>query len=304
MQSRENRPALLVAGVALAVLLLSGTMVAGATPPADGRLVFQSGEQTWVMDADGQGQYQVTGVCEGLEPSWRPGTDEIAFINRCGPTGSFEISAILSDGSGFRQLLTSEADDSGPDWSNDGRLALTSDLSGDRDVYVMNADGSNLVNLTNDPARDEYPSFSPDGTQIAFTSNRTGNCELYMMGDDGSHVTQLTFNPADDGTCGYGWGGGPSWSPDGRYIAFESDRGGNLDIYLLDLKTGKERRVTSAVGVEVNPAFSPDGHRIAFSSNRPETDFDIYTVSRNGGAWRVVAVRQGVNDFQPDWAGV
>lgn len=264
-----------------------------------GRLVFQSDQQLWVMDEDGTHRSQVGGVCEGFEPSWRPDTQEISFIHRCGATGTFDVSTIRTNGTGLQEMLATATDESGPDWSNDGRLAMTSDETGDRDVYVMNANGSGLTNLTNDPSTDAYPAFSPDGSRIAFISDRSGNFDLYVMDDDGSNVQQLTFGSADDGTGGGGWGGGPSWSPDGRFLAFESDRTGDVEIFTLNVETGKLFRVTRHRGVDVNPAFSPDGSRIAFSSDRGG-DFDIYTVGTRGKGLLQVADRPG-NQYQPDW---
>src|SRR6266478_5950647 len=80
----------------------------------------------------------------------------------------------------------------------DGRIAFTGSGSGNNDIYTMNPDGSGLVNVTNSPADDGRPDYSPDGTKIAFRSNRTGNQEIFTMNADGSGVKQITFNPAVD----------------------------------------------------------------------------------------------------------
>jgi hypothetical protein len=97
-----------------------------------------------------------------------------------------------------------------------GRIAFASNRDGNWEIYVMNADGSGQINLTNNPADDGVPSWSPDGRRIAFVSNRDGNLEIYVMNADGSsgQINRLTNNPADDVV--------PSWSPDGRRIAFDS----------------------------------------------------------------------------------
>ncbi len=85
------------------------------------------------------------------------------------------------------------------------------------DIWVMNADGSDPVNLTDTPDIDEgFPAWSPDGMHIAFTSRRDGNNEIYVMNADGTKPTRWTDNPADDFA--------PAWSPDGTMIAFVSDR--------------------------------------------------------------------------------
>lgn len=77
-------------------------------------------------------------------------------------------------------------------------IVFTSGRDGNQEIYVMNADGSNQINLTNHPANDWNPSWSPDGTQIVFTSDRDGNTEIYVMNVDGSDVQRLTENTASD----------------------------------------------------------------------------------------------------------
>ena len=80
------------------------------------------------------------------------------------------------------------------------KIAFTSDRDGNNEIYVMNAqDGSNQTRLTDNPASDEFPSWSPDGVKIAFTSDRDGNTEIYVMNaQDGSNQTRLTDNAASD----------------------------------------------------------------------------------------------------------
>jgi Tol biopolymer transport system component len=89
-----------------------------------------------------------------------------------------------------------------------GRIAFTSNASGNNEVYTINPDGSGIVDVTNDPSDDGRPDYSPDGSKIAFRSNRAGNQEIYSMNADGSGVARLTFDPAYDVQ--------PVWSPDGR----------------------------------------------------------------------------------------
>ena len=82
------------------------------------------------------------------------------------------------------------------------------------EIYVMNADGANQINLTDNPAEDSRSSWSPDGSKILFDSDRNGDLEVYVMNADGSNQINLTNNPALDSS--------PSWSPDGTKIAFHS----------------------------------------------------------------------------------
>jgi Tol biopolymer transport system component len=87
-----------------------------------------------------------------------------------------------------------------------GKIAFASDRDGNIEVYVMNDDGSGQINLTNNPAEDFVPAWSPDGSRIAFMSVRDGNGEVYVMNADGSGQTNLTNSPA-------GADGFPAWSP-------------------------------------------------------------------------------------------
>ena len=107
----------------------------------------------------------------------------------------------------------------------DGKIAFTSNRdSNSLDIFMMQADGSDPVNLTDHPSVNRRPSWSPDGTRIVFESERDfGDVELYVMNEDGSRQRNLTNDPANDFI--------PSWSPDGTRIAFRSRRDGrNKDI--------------------------------------------------------------------------
>jgi TolB protein len=86
-----------------------------------------------------------------------------------------------------------------PAWSSDGRrIAFGSNRDGDCEIYVMDADGKNQRNLTENPAEDWGAAWSPDGQRIAFVSNRDGNSEIYVMDADGNNQRRLTNNPAND----------------------------------------------------------------------------------------------------------
>jgi TolB protein len=88
-----------------------------------------------------------------------------------------------------------------------GQIAFTSERDGNFEVYAIDTDGSNLTQLTENPAEDDVPAWSPDGTKITFYSDRDGNFEVYVMDADGSNQTRLTDNPAADAV--------PEWSPVG-----------------------------------------------------------------------------------------
>ncbi len=97
-----------------------------------------------------------------------------------------------------------------------GKIAFESIRDGDFEIFVMNADGTDQTNLTNNTALDTEPDWSPDGTRIAFTSFRDGDFEIFVMDADGSNQTNHTNNTAEDTA--------PAWSPDGTKFAFGSRR--------------------------------------------------------------------------------
>ncbi len=98
----------------------------------------------------------------------------------------------------------------------EGRLAFNTERDGNSEIYLMHSDGTGPVNLTNHPAFDANPAWSPDGSRIAFTTQRDGNLEIYVMNANGTNQVRLTNNNVVDGH--------PSWSPDGKRIAFLSQR--------------------------------------------------------------------------------
>jgi Tol biopolymer transport system component len=128
------------------------------------------------------------------------------------------------------------------------RIAFSSNRDGNDDLYVMNADGSSQTRLTNHPAHDGGPVWSPDGRLIAFDSGRDGYADIYVMNADGSSQTRLTT----DRTRGM-W---PVWSPDGRQIAFEADRG-NWETYVMNADGSGQNNLTKNPGYDGYPAWSP-----------------------------------------------
>ena len=172
------------------------------------------------------------------------------------------------------------------------RIAFASDRDGNWEIYVMDVNGGNPRNLTNDPSDDRDPSWSPDGKRIVFFSNRDGHVidgrptsEIYVMDADGGNPQNLTNDRNDDRF--------PSWSPDGKRIAFVSDRDGPpryFDIYVMDADGGNLQRLTSDPRDDRNPSWSPDGERIVFGARREghfETKFavtyEIYVMDADGG---------------------
>ena len=154
-----------------------------------------------------------------------------------------------------------------------GKIAFTKSVSGNEDIYVMNADGSNVTRLTTNAAVDQAPRWSPDGSKIVFASTRDGNYEIYAMNADGSSQTRVTNNSALDAN--------PSWSPDGSKILFYSQRDGNDEIYIMNADGTKQTNLTNNPAGDVVASFSPDGTKIVFQSLRSGTGH-IYVMNADG----------------------
>ena len=212
------------------------------------------------------------------------------------------------------------------------QLAYASNIDGDWDIFTMDANGTNLRQLTFNTANDYRPTWSPDGTRLAFQSDRDGDFDIYVMNADGTNVQQLTFNTVPDVhpcwspdgtriayqssldgdreifavspttwnvlqlTVNVAGDWFPYYSPDGTQITFYSDRDGDRDIYIMNADGTNVRQVTFNIADDRYPVWSADGARIAFASDQ-DGDFDIYAVGTNG--YNLVRL---TDTFSTDWA--
>jgi TolB protein len=154
------------------------------------------------------------------------------------------------------------------------KIIFTSDRNGSEDVYSMNLDGSELVQLTDHPGKDNYPAVSPDGKKIAYTSDINGIWQIMVMNWDGTDKTQLTNNP---------WSSGyPTWSFDGRFIFFEVYQDGDWEIYRINSNGVDLKRLTFNPDIyDWHPAGHPFQNKIIFESGNIRNE-DLYVMDYNG----------------------
>lgn len=166
-------------------------------------------------------------------------------------------------------------------------------------LFSIQADGSGKKRLTESHGRDAFPAWSRDGKKIAFASNRAGKFEIWVMDADGGGQKQLTHAPEDAVGRARWVNAVPSWSPDGREIAFGSARSGTMEIWAMGADGDSPLQLTHApTGKSSNaPNWSPDGRKIAFASDRSGT-VQIYTMDPDGG--NVVQLTQSIAPDFPD----
>lgn len=230
----------------------------------------------------------------------------IAFSSdRDNPGGNHDIFVMKPNGSQVRNLSNNPlSHDQAPAWSPD-RTRIAFEARRDEknsEIYVMTADGKNLVRLTLNRWFSSDPSWSPDGRKIAFESERVGNweigkirkLEIYVMAPDGNNHVRLTNNSGVDRD--------PSWSPDGRKIAFTSGRRGraNPQIHVMASNGNGPARLTRSPKADSSPSWSPNGRKIAFSSKR-DGNGEIYVINANGKNL-VRLTRHPEDDHSPGWS--
>ena len=216
-----------------------------AWSPDGQKIAFSSGRDgtahIYVMNADGTGTVRITGTKQGDEqPSWSADGKRLVFSRE---GALFEAPA--TGGPAHRVGHgTGNAED--PAYSPDGRLIAYDYRKPGfsiREIYVMNADGTGIRQVTRLNHVSSLPAWSPDGKELAFQSNSVGHFEIYTVALDGTHVRQLTTSPTDVIQ--------PAWAPDGRTIAYVRDGG------IWTVGGGADTQLTSGKNDDSAPAWRP-----------------------------------------------
>jgi Tol biopolymer transport system component len=289
-----------------------------------GKIAFISNrdgnDEIYTMNPDGSNQVRITPHTTGgpddkdYQPVWSPNAERIAFTSW--RDGLNELFAVNSDGTAETRLtsipVTTEWNDD-PCWSPDGsQIAFVSYRTSHTQIYTMNADGSNQNRLTfaDDPYGTwgvggltfTYPSWSPDGSQIACDTHwSTGSGDgggIYVFSVNTGSYTQLTHSADDHNAI---------WSPDGSKIAFyrqEQDSNYTQSIYIMGSDGSGLTRLTEGV----NPAWSPDGSKIAFISNKIGSVYKLFVIQSDGSGEVNLMSAPGApeitwfGDWTPSWS--
>jgi len=303
------------------VLLATANRAEAAFPGKNGQIAFVSSrdgnEEIYVMDANGTNQTRLTTEPErDMHPMFSPDGKRVTFTSRR-PGGVIDETIYVMDpkdtfpqdgnGDHHTKLTPAPSPNFMSAFSPDGkRMVFVRNEGGDTEIYVMNADGTNPVQLTDNTANDSRPVYSPDGTKIAYNRRDPNSPDLsrrrldvYVMNADGTEQTRLTTTPEADRAAD----SNPSFSPDGEKIAFNSDRDGNVEIYVMDANGTEQTRLTfDPDSTDESPAFSPDGKQLAFSSDRDgNAEIWVMNAEGTGAPIRLTETDAPAQNTRPDW---
>jgi TolB protein len=253
--------------------------------------VSRTAKEIFVMDYDGVNPAPLTGNQSiNLSPRWSPDGRMIAYTSyRNGNPDLF----VLNFDSGRRDVLSAQQGlNATPGWSPDGQsLVVAMSASGGTNLFLLPKTGGTPKALTTGPAISVSPSFSPNGRQIVFNSDRGGTPQIYVIDVDGSNLRRLTFQGSYNASprwsprgekivfmcqvAGYqvclinpdgsglqqlttaGRNEEPTWSPDGRHIAFTSTRTGQRDVFVMHADGSEQKRLTNNGRENYLPDWSP-----------------------------------------------
>jgi TolB protein len=249
----------------------------------------KSGEVA-TIGMDGQELKVVTQMkSECLLPALSPSGGQIAFNSYL--RGGADLWLVSASGGRARRISDRPGMNTGPAWLPGGNaLVATLSFEGNADLYKISAaDGKVIARLTDSPGNDLSAAVSPGGDQIAFVSDRQGTPQIYLMSSSGGGARRVTYQGSYNQT--------PRFCPrkETPIIAFTGrDERNVFDIFLHDMRTGKNDRVTQGQGSNYDPAWSPDGRLLVYASSRgglfvmnlqTHKEFRIYKGGAKNPSW-------------------
>lgn len=262
-------------------------------------------KEIYVMDWDSANMEQVSRHRSiSISPAWSPDGKKIAYtsyVKRVGAKFRNADMLLLDLVTGKRSLISyRQGINSGASFSPDGRnIYLTISQGNSPDIYKMTLDGNLVGKITNGPAGalNVEPTLSNDG-KLAFSSDRAGRPMIYTANADGSNVKRITFAGVFNSS--------PTWSPDGKKIAFSGQSDNNFDIFVMNADGTGMIRLTSAkkpngrMASNEDPSFSPDGRFVMYTSDRTGKN-QIYISTVEGTEERRVT-NDNHNYYKPKWS--
>jgi TolB protein len=243
----------------------------------------------WQVSATGRRLRQLTtGNGKAMSPSFAPDGNRLVYSH---VSQNGHRLGIWERGKEPRLIKLRGNSVIGPTFTPTGKVALTLDMTGQPDLYLLGSDYKGVTELSKSWAIDVSPSFDASGNLMAFASGRAGNPHIFLLDRETGKVRRITY----DGK----YNTNPSISPDGKLIVFSHDTPGGHRLFLHDLASGMEKQLTFGPGSDETPVFSPDGYHIAFSSSR-SGEYKIYITTRYGDT--PVLVDTGPGDAKsPAW---
>jgi hypothetical protein len=300
---------LAIAGFAVSVrAFTAGTSAPPNSPPptdtiANGPIYFRAGggdgpSRIEAVEADGTGQRVVFDgdpLLHVTQIAWSPDGSRIAYLDAIPAERGIYVAN--PDGSDPVRL-THGANDAWPSWAPDGTKIVFSgsadnqslrtcepgaDFRCPTDIYVIDADGTDLTRLTDDPAPEYQPAWSPNGDRIAFVRSSGGTAGeaplIFAMNVDGSDIRQVSSGEGGSDSS-------PSWSPDGSRITFVGFRFENTGIWIVDANGSNEHQIVGQDWYFVqDPVWSPAGDLIAFAGSPSDAALyeELYVIDPDGG---------------------
>lgn len=290
--SRRASPAKVLA-IVVPLAILAFATPGGLSANVGSTILFERIGQAGVVDLvsmRADGSHQQAFLADAADVDVAPSGRRIAFDRATG-TEPPDIFVSDLDGSNVVRLTDEPGFDFFPDWSPDGRrITFTSDRDGKPDIYTMAADGSDVRRITDEPNGAQGSEYSPDGRRILLTTVAAGIPQVAVVDAGGGAPTVLTEGPDFE----------PTWSPDGRHIAFISARDGTRELYLMAADGSDQTRLTADTFRDLGPpAFAPNGNEVAFMSFRAG-NWDVYALAPTTGETRRLTSDPSIEGF-PEW---
>ncbi|MEP6831963.1 MAG: hypothetical protein ABJB74_01160 [Gemmatimonas sp.] len=270
--------------------------ISGQRGIAQSRIAYVRDNRIWIVDSDGANAGPVNS--RGILPSWTPNGRSLVY-NVVGDDASPVM--LMDVATGALKNLTNGRSTAAQDYAAcvtyDGRTMLfTRNMPTGTDLYSMPLDGGTPQRLTSGRGKaSQSPTPSPDGLRMAFSSDRAGKQDIYVADIDGSNVELLTHGGAGESN----WRDNPDWSPDGRFVAYQSGVPPAFQIMTVNVRDQTTKFVTGD-GKNIDPSWAPDSRHMVIASARNSLTQQLWVVDAQTGSARQLT--RGSLPRMPSWS--